>query len=211
MLVRILSGPQLAFRKSMGGFPSRLGFKLFVGIVLIGVFNCNESLAGETSDRRVQISLSIFPRIVALDNNFNSKLSNDGVATLAFVYRNNNEVAKDLVTLTSKRIASLAGRKLLTVAMQLEMQLDAISHKPTALFVSEPLGDIEFQLLLDYAVTHHVLLFSPFLGDVERGATVGIVITSRVRPYFNMNTLTKSSIEINATLIKMSKHYEKPH
>jgi hypothetical protein len=51
-------------------------------------------------------------------------------------------------------------------------------------------------------------MFSPFVGDVERGATAGIAITSRVKPFFNVKTLKRADIDINPILMKLSKRYE---
>ena len=46
----------------------------------------NLDYANEEEKRRVDISLSIFPRIVAVDNNFRSKLGSENKVQLVFLY-----------------------------------------------------------------------------------------------------------------------------
>ena len=81
-------------------------------------------------------------------------------------------------------------------------------HHITAIFLTERLNENLFKDVLAFSEKNNRIVFSPFTGDVERGATVGISVTNRVKPYFNLSTLKKSDIVINALLIKMSKRYE---
>ena len=57
-------------------------------------------------------------------------------------------------------------------------------------------------------MSEQIMVFSPYAGDVERGATVGIAIGNRVRPYFNIDTLNTSRVNILKKLLKVSKRYE---
>ncbi len=164
--------------------------------------------ASETTERRIQIALSIFPRIVAVDTGLREKLSKDNVARLAFIYVAEKLVAEDLVAQITRSTSNVAGLPLDAMALTLDTQIQAESTAPTAIFIVERLSDSTFTQILRYASDHHILAFSPFSGDVERGAMVGISVTSRVRPYFNMQSLTEAGVAINPTLLKMSARYE---
>ena len=174
---------------------------LFVAIL-------NVASASEDSNRRLQISLSIFPRIVAVDNDIKLKLTSKSRVLLAFLYKYDKAKTQILADNLRRSIQNIAGLNYIIAVVKVSGQLETQSVVPSAIFLAERLADEQFIALMEYAIVKHIIVFSPFSGDVERGATVGIAITSRVKPYFNIRTLEQSSININALLMKMSKRYE---
>jgi len=185
----------------------QLGKVLLILIIVSGGFT-SIVCANENMDRRVQISLSLFPKIVAVDNGFKTKLTGENKVRLVFVYDRNkfraNELAEELRQ-SSQNIENVAVD---SISVPLDEQLQDYSISPTAIFVAEPLGEDDFKRLILYGIKKRVIVFSPFSGDVERGATVGLSITTRVFPYFNNNTLQESGLDINPVLLEMSKRYE---
>lgn len=180
-----------------------------VSVVFLVIFGFNSiGLANEAIDRRVQISLSLFPRIVAVDNKFQDKLTEDKKVRLVFVYDRNRSKANELAKTVGKANKNIVNVRVDTVPLPLVEQLKDNTLTPTAIFVVEPLGETDFKELVLYSVNKGIIVFSPYSGDVERGATVGLAITSRVFPYFNNQTLESSGIEINPILLDMSKRYE---
>jgi hypothetical protein len=188
--------------KGSGGLLWRLIlFCLLFGLSVVGV------LADEADSRRVGISLSIFPRIVAVDNQFRDKLSVDRKAYLFFVYDKDEEYAHELADLMQKNNDNIGG---MYVTIKVVSVADGLQKDdlPTAMFIVERLSDAQLNKVMKFANDSQRLLFSPFTGDVERGVTVGISVTNRVKPYFNLASLRQSKISINALLMKMSKRYE---
>ena len=165
------------------------------------------SLADENDVRRVDISLSIFPRIVAVDNHFRDKLNSDKKAYLLFVYDKNKEYAQQLADRMKNSNANIGGMAVVTEIMSVADDLP-INNPPTALFVVERLSNAQLEKIILFSAETHRLVFSPYSGDVERGATVGISVTNRVKPYFNLSALRQSKVAINALLMKMSKRHE---
>lgn len=165
--------------------------------------------ADEEEKRRVDISLSIFPRIVAVDNHFREKLVADNKVQLLFLYSENETRAQDLAKRIKKDGKNIGGMTVMTSALSISSALEKEqADKPTAIFISERLSEENLNKVMAFAESQNRLVFSPFSGDVERGATVGISVTNRVKPYFNLTTLKRSNIVINALLMKMSKRYE---
>ena len=164
--------------------------------------------ASESIDRRLQISLSIFPKIVAVDNGIRDKLNKKNQVLLAFLSQSDKTKPRELAKVLKSKIKNIAGMPYKLVSINVSGVLAKDSFSPTAIFLTERLSPKSFNTVMDFAMRKQILVFSPFTGDVERGATVGIMITSRVKPYFNMRTLEASSISINALLMKMSKRYE---
>jgi len=164
-------------------------------------------MADEADSRRVDISLSIFPRIVAVDNHFRDKLNAENKAYLLFVYDKNEKYAQQLADRMQEGNANIGGMKIVAKGISVAADLEEDSP-PTAIFVVEKLNEAQLNKLIDYSNKASRLLFSPFLGDVERGVSVGISVTNRVKPYFNLFSLRESKVSINALLMKMSKRHE---
>lgn len=176
-------------------------FCLLFGLSVVG------ALADEADSRRVGISLSIFPRIVAVDNQFRDKLNADRKAYLFFVYDKDEKYARQLADLMQTNSDNIGG---MYVAIKVVSVADGLQKNdlPTAMFIVERLSDAQLNKVMKFASDSQRLVFSPFTGDVERGVTVGISVTNRVKPYFNLDSLRQSKISINALLMKMSKRYE---
>lgn len=164
-------------------------------------------VADETDNRRIDISLSIFPRIVAVDNQFREKLDADKKAYLLFVYDKDDKYASELVDRVQKNNANIGGMYVAAKAVSIADDL-VEGSPPTAMFIVEKLDDAQLKKVMAFSNKTNRLLFSPFSGDVERGVTVGISVTNRVKPYFNLTSLRESKVSINALLMKMSKRHE---
>ncbi|MGD8570858.1 MAG: hypothetical protein PVG89_00035 [Gammaproteobacteria bacterium] len=179
----------------------------WVAVILVANGLLSVCYGDETTDRRVKIALSLFPKIVAVDEKFHLKLTRNNKVRLSFVYDRNKDQASQLAKAVKANNANIVNIEVKAVPLQVEKQLQS-PEKPTAIFVAELLGEADFKDLIDYGINNGILVFSPYSGDVERGATVGLAITSRVFPYFNRQTLEASEIEINPILLDMSKYYE---
>lgn len=212
----------LGFSKEKGSIASLLLAKVLPGkilraqylvaaifFVVMGVAADNLGYADEEENRRVDISLSIFPRIVAVDNDFRSKLGPGNKVKLAFLYNEEKERAQSLVELLISKSKNIGGMRVTANIVSIKDMLSISTEtKPTAIFLSERLNKEDLDKIIAVAGKNNCIVFSPFTGDVERGATVGISVTNRVKPYFNIQALKNSNIDINALLMKMSKRYE---
>ena len=164
--------------------------------------------ADDTADRRIQISLPVFPRIVAVDNDFKQKLLNNNKVLLVFLYEVDKDKAKSMAESLDGKLTNVAGMGVSTAILSVTEQMRGGATVPTALFVAEPLTEQAFAPVVEYCIQQHRILFSPYAGDVERGAMAGIAIGSRVKPFFNMKSLQRAGISINSVLLNLSKRYE---
>ena len=172
-------------------------------VIISGALWCSSVFADEVDERRIQISLSIFPRIIAVDNEFRAKLTKDNRANLIFLYATSKNKAKELAATLQTKIKNVAGMEFNSTAMSLRELFDIGKELPTAIYITESLSADQLDRVMEFANNNQRIVFSPLLGDVERGVTAGISITSRVKPYFNMQTLKNAGIEINALLMQM--------
>jgi len=181
-------------------------FVLATCLLLSVVFSI-AAFADETEKRRVDISVSIFPRIVAVDNHFREKLDKDSKAQLLFIYDGDKGFAQEIAARVGKDGSNIGGMPVATRVVSAAEALPAV-NVPVAIFLVEKLSDAQLKKVVAYAESSHRLVFSPFSGDVERGVMVGISVTNRVKPYFNLTVLRSAKVVINALLMKMSKRYE---
>jgi hypothetical protein len=181
---------------------------IFLIFLLISEAYAEFIMVNETSDRRVKISLSIFPRVVAVDTQFIGKLTDAGRVRLVFVYDQERSRAEELKVRFLEKSKSVAGKPIDVLLSSVKEISQDQAAGATAYFLTERMSNINLYILIKKAVETSRILFSPFSGDVEKGVTAGIAVSSRVKPYFNLNTLRKSSIDINALLMKLSQQYE---
>jgi hypothetical protein len=83
------------------------------------------------------------------------------------------------------------------------VDLDAVG----GIFVAEAQPQ-ELRTILDLARSHRVIIFSPYEGDVERGAHGGISVRDRILPYINVHALRLSGIELKVFFLKVAERYE---
>jgi hypothetical protein len=197
----------MLFAPNRGRFFSLVKW-LIISFLCCWLIGLASASADDTADRRIQISLPVFPRIVAVDNEFKQKLLPGNKVLFVFLYEYDREKAESLAESLQNKLTNVAGMEFSTAIALVGDQLVTTAPVPTAMFAAESFSEQTFAAALEYAVKQHRLLFSPYVGDVERGAMAGIAIGSRVRPYFNMKSLKRAAIDINAVLLNLSKRYE---
>lgn len=77
--------------------------------------------------------------------------------------------------------------------------------RPVAVFLAEPLSADRFRELLAWCIAEGVILYSPFEGDVERGATAGLSVQAKVQPFVNLSTLKSSGIRLRPFYLEHSR------
>ncbi|MFT5546614.1 MAG: hypothetical protein ACI8YD_002314, partial [Rheinheimera aquimaris] len=86
--------------------------------------------------------------------------------------------------------------------------INSLDKTPMAIFVSQPLSDAQAAALVAYSIKQHIIVFSPFEGDVERGILAGLSVEATVKPLLNRHTLEASELQIKSFYLKVAKLYE---
>jgi hypothetical protein len=162
--------------------------------------------AGEQNDWRVGAGLELFPSLLAADIDIAGKSGSDGRLLLLLVCPDRKDRAEE-AALELKKIGQIRG-----IPIRIELTHDTAfkeyEHvKAAGIFLISPLGD-EFESLVRYGRAHQTIVFSPFEGDVERGASGGILISDRILPYLNMESLRLSKIRIKPFFLRIAEQYE---
>lgn len=166
------------------------------------------AMGDELEARRIKISLAIFPRIVAVDEDIDRKLDAHKHVQLVVAYGRDTVTAQGQASVLMGSVQNIGGRPLVVQVLPVNSLSNDNPATVSGLFIAEKLEDGELERVLQFARQRHIIVFSPFSGDVERGVTAGIAVGSQVKPYFNLAALKLSGVAVNPTLLRISKHYE---
>lgn len=162
-------------------------------------------------DRRARAGARLFRSLLAADIALETKAATDG-ALHVVVLGGDPHFAEELTGLIAPADNATSPR-----IRNLPLRIDAHSEFPTGeadaprivgIFLATPLPAPELDRLIRWSISHRVILYSPFEGDVERGATAGISIEAKVQPYLNAATLQASGLELKPFFVKVAKVHQ---
>lgn len=178
--------------------------KFFLNILILSLlWPVPVICAQETEENLVRISLSIFPKLVAVDLDMKNKLTANGQVLLLVYYDKKKELAFSVAEQLRKKFPHIAA-----FPVQVEARSGFSEDSPTAILLVEHLNITILQAVIDYGISNHILVFSPFKEDVDRGVTAGMYVAIRIHPYFNRDTLRRSQIKMHKILLRSAKFYE---
>lgn len=159
-------------------------------------------------ERRVLVGLKIFRTLVAADLNISEKVNSTNSLPILILYANNRVKALEY----GEHLKSISN----TINdLPIEVIIKPINHlqpeenqQYAAVFISQKLDNNEINLAVNYGATQHVVVFSPFEGDVERGVLGGLSVQATVRPLVNIKALNTSQLAIKPFYLKVAKLYE---
>ncbi|NIQ01211.1 MAG: hypothetical protein GWO19_12230 [Nitrospinaceae bacterium] len=159
--------------------------------------------AQEAEESLVHISLDIFPKLVAVDLDLQSKLTPDNKIHLQVFYDQNKEQGDSVARQLREKYPRIAD-----YPVQVTAHSEFYSDAPTAILLVERLKSDHLKKVTEYGVANHILVFSPFKEDVDRGIAAGMYMAIRIHPYFNRATLNRSGIRLHQIILKSAKFYE---
>jgi hypothetical protein len=173
------------------------------------VYGATPSVADDFIDRRITAGTKIFRALLAADVDIDRKIGIHGELQLGLLYiddtGNAKKAAATLVNRDDPRIRKLKTR------IEMVSFGDCIANEkgPLAgIFLTQRLNAEQLQALSAFANTQHLVVFSPFEGDVERGVQSGIAVEARVRPYLNTKALRAAQVRLKSFFMKVAKAYE---
>lgn len=163
------------------------------------------AFAQEHMPPRLQIGVNLLPAVIAANKGL-VNFPADQPLPIYMVYLENDHLAEQLKR-SIGRIGLIKKRQLDTRVLPIG-ELLALEIQPmSTIFIVEPmesrLGD-----LIEYSQTRRALLFSPFKGDVGMGVATGFLVTDRVRPLVNLESLQQSKIQLKAFFLRIAVKHE---
>jgi hypothetical protein len=161
-------------------------------------------------DIRAQAGARLFRAFLSADVDVDKKTVDNNQLLVLFFY-NQDRSRADALAAHFKGDAKDGGtiRGLpISVATTNDATLNAFkSRVPAGIFLAQPPSEANRRALIRYGIEHHVIVYSPFEGDVESGVLGGLSVEAQVRPYVNLATLTASNISLKPLFFKVTKVY----
>lgn len=158
--------------------------------------------ADEVQDRRTDAGLKLFRALLAADLDLPKKAANNKLL-IVFFYTGDARRANDL----ANAFAATDVRGL-QVAVETTNDLAKLAGRtPAGIFLADSPSRQALPAIVRYGIDHHVIVYSPFEGDVEKGVLGGLSIEAQVRPFVNQATLDASRIALKPFFLQVAKVY----
>lgn len=183
--------------------------RLWAGIVLLWACCARSPTAMADplwpEDRMLlSIGLRLFPACLAADTELAGRIDPAGRLRVLVLHPDSPEVAAEVVD-ELRRIGKVRGIPLQVGTITPGPLFDLPEQSLAAVFVAAPGIDTA---LFEEAVRRQTLLFSPFPGDVERGAVAGVRITDQILPHVNLSQAERAGVRFKEFFLRAAKHHE---
>lgn len=156
-------------------------------------------------DRRAEAGVRLFRALLAADLDLQKKTAGNNQLLIAFFYAADARRAKAAATAFA---GDIRGMSVTSEATNDATFASLGGRVPAGIFIFDPLPKPALQALIHYGIDHHIIVYSPFEGDVESGVLAGLSIEAQVRPFLNQATLDASHIAIKPFFLKVSKVFQ---
>jgi len=185
-------------------------FLLIFSIVIISFFEiayCPQAIS-KNIQHRTWIGLKLFPALLGGNMNIKSKVGSDDKLLIVIIYNYDFEWAHKLSESLHKSVKNINEYPIRT-SISNDISFEAYrSEKIAGIFISEIMPREQLSKIKNFGIKNSVIIFSPFVNDVEYGVTAGLHITAKIKLFLNISTLKESEIELNKLFFKVSKIYE---
>jgi hypothetical protein len=153
-------------------------------------------------EQRLHVGQKLFAACLAADQDLGRKVTAEGDILVLVVHAGMPHLA-DQVTGDLRMVERVAGRRLRVQVIEAS-QVAGYRGPPVAgLFVATPgSGD---GLLAVWGKRLGALVFSPFAGDVERGAVAGIYVSDRILPFVNLTQARNAGVRFKPFFLQVAK------
>ncbi|MCB1907656.1 MAG: DUF4154 domain-containing protein [Rhodocyclaceae bacterium] len=162
--------------------------------------------ADEQDARRLAVGINLFPAVLAADQDIAAKRDGSGALRLLLVHRDEGALIEDLAA-TLRDKGAIRGIPLQVEIVPVHGLAAVDGARAAGVFVAQRLGK-DISEILAFSRRHHLLSFSPFDGDVERGIVAGMLVRDRVMPYVNVGAIHASGLRIKPFFLKIAERYE---
>jgi len=180
---------------------------LFRALLLLLMLSTAWEAGASDENRLFMVGLNLFPNIVSIDQDIAKKRADDGKVYLLIVYEHESMQATRLAERLRKQVTSIKAFATEIVTLKAS-ELSSFPKRSAGVFLAEKISDDLLKLVISRTSKDGTLLFSPIPGDVERGVTMGMKITSKIWPYCNTNAMKASNIRFHPSFIKIMRCYD---
>jgi len=163
--------------------------------------------ADDADDRRIRAGARLFRSLLTAQVALESRAAADG-ALHVILYGSDAHLSGEIATLiASGGDAGKTGIKDLAVKIDNVTSLSALAQaqQPAGVFIVSAQSEKDLAELVQWSTASKVVLYSPFDGDVERGAAAGICIEAKVQPFLSLPALQAAGVELKPFYVKVAR------
>lgn len=155
--------------------------------------------------QRFRVGLNLFPAVLGAVESLEEKRSPRGKLKIAVVYVGSVDAAHQAVD----RLRDNPDIRGLPVAVEMltGTALDRYTGPPLGGIFVASFG-VEARRLRAWSERHRALVFSPFSGDVERGAVAGIHVSDQILPYINTVRARRAGVQFKSFFLRVARRYD---
>ena len=180
-----------------------------VAVVTAVSVSASTARADDADDRRIRAGARLFRSLLTAQVALESRTAADG-ALHVILYGSDAHLSAEISTLiASSGDAGKTGIKDLPVTIDNITSLSALAQaqQPAGVFIVSAQSEKDLAELVHWSTASKVVLYSPFDGDVERGAAAGICIEAKVQPFLNLPALQAAGVELKPFYVKVARVY----
>ncbi len=177
-------------------------WKALATLILIGW--CGWLWGDELAIRRALVGTKVFGAVLAADLAIESRSAPDGTLHLLVVHPPAPEGLDGIV----ERVAGLGSVRGIPIHVEViasDQLQDYAGPVLAGVYVAGALPDL--QPVLALGDRYGMLIFSPILGDLGRGAHAGLSVTDRIIPVINEERLASSGIHLKSFFLEVATRY----
>lgn len=166
-----------------------------------------EHLLWREEEQRFRVGLKLFPACLGAVESLQEKRLPDGDLRVLVVHDGPAQTASEVVR-NLKRLGEIRDFPLLVESVS-AAKLDASaagSGSVSGIFIASV--GVGSQRLRAWSERYRALVFSPFAGDVERGAVAGIHVTDRILPYVNLVQAARAGVRFKPFFLQVARKHE---
>lgn len=183
----------------------RLGLVL-LGLLLVIAPLSSNPVAGEQEERRIQVGIKLFPSLLAADRDIKGKRDGEGPLRLLLLYDDRRVVAEN----TAERLREVEKVRGIPIEVEILSRAELDGRGDAALagiFLTQRLGG-GLDDVIALGRERHVVVFSPFEQDVERGVLGGVLVSDRILPQVNVKAMQDAGIRLKSFFLRIADRYE---
>jgi hypothetical protein len=181
---------------------------LLASLALVSVCG-STALADSADDRRVRAGARLFRSLLTAQLALENKTAKDGSLHVV-VFGSDSGLTPEVGDLiATSGDSGKSGIRDLPVAIERVTSVAQLAkvQQPAGVFLVAAQSPTDLQQLIRWSTDAHVVLYSPFEGDVEQGVAAGLAVEAKVQPYLNTSALQAAGVEIKPFYLKVAKVY----
>ncbi|MCU7906349.1 MAG: YfiR family protein [Candidatus Thiodiazotropha sp. (ex Epidulcina cf. delphinae)] len=156
-------------------------------------------------EQRLNVGIHLFPACLNADLSLSEKLTPEKILRILVVHDQDPAHAQAVAS-GLRELDDVGGYPLQVDTVSLTALGAHETERVSALFIATP--GIQSDIFNRWARQHHTMVFSPFAGDVERGAVAGLYVSDRILPSVNLSQAEQAGIRFKPFFLRVAKHHD---